>query len=89
MYRAPWAKNATGTADAGGQKIFRSITERDIQQAIDTAEKIGDDAIQKRAGRPVNPDEFTHGTSEQRKEWFTKGYSTGDPKSCDTFGGGQ
>lgn len=85
-YAGAWAKNATGTADEGGQKIFKSITDQDIQQAIDTAEKIGDDAIQKRAGRPVNPDEFTHGTSEQRKQWFTKGYSTGDPKSCDTFG---
>lgn len=85
-YAGAWAKNATGTADQGGQKIFKSITDQDIQQAIDTAEKIGDDAIQKRAGRPVNPDEFTHGTSEQRKQWFTKGYSTGDPKSCDTFG---
>jgi predicted metalloprotease len=86
-YAGVWAKNATGTADAKGQKIFKSITEQDIQQAIDTAEKIGDDAIQKRAGRPVNPDEFTHGTSEQRQQWFTKGYSTGDPKACDTFGG--
>ncbi|KKJ95220.1 neutral zinc metallopeptidase [Micromonospora sp. HK10] len=85
-YAGAWAKNATGTADEGGQKIFKSITDQDIQQAIDTAEKIGDDAIQQRSGRPVNPDEFTHGTSEQRKQWFTKGYSTGDPKSCDTFG---
>ncbi|MFI5837330.1 neutral zinc metallopeptidase [Micromonospora sp. NPDC051300] len=88
-YAGAWAKNATGTADEKGQKIFKSITDQDIQQAIDTAEKIGDDAIQKRSGRPVNPDEFTHGSSEQRKQWFTKGYSTGDPKACDTFGAGQ
>ncbi|MER5704467.1 neutral zinc metallopeptidase [Micromonospora sp. NPDC002296] len=86
-YAGAWAKNATGTADEKGQKIFKSITEQDIQEAIDTAEKIGDDAIQQRSGRPVNPDEFTHGTSEQRRQWFTKGYDTGDPKSCDTFGG--
>ncbi|GAA4577610.1 neutral zinc metallopeptidase [Micromonospora coerulea] len=86
-YAGAWAKNATGTSDAQGQKIFKSITEQDIQQGIDTAEKIGDDAIQQRSGRPVNPDEFTHGTSEQRQQWFTKGYSTGDPKGCDTFGG--
>ncbi|MFJ6196516.1 neutral zinc metallopeptidase [Micromonospora sp. NPDC092111] len=85
-YAGAWAKNATGTADERGQKIFKSITEQDIQQAIDTAEKIGDDAIQQRSGRPVNPDEFTHGTSAQRRQWFTKGYTTGDPKSCDTFG---
>ncbi|RKN50640.1 neutral zinc metallopeptidase [Micromonospora endolithica] len=86
-YAGAWAKNATGTADDSGQKIFKSITEQDIQQAIDTAEKIGDDAISKRADRPVNPDEFTHGSSAQRREWFTKGYETGDPKSCDTFSG--
>ncbi|MEE3917816.1 neutral zinc metallopeptidase [Micromonospora sp. BRA006-A] len=87
-YAGAWAKNATGTADDKGQKIFTSITEQDISQAIDTAEKIGDDAIQQRSGRPVNPDEFTHGSSEQRKQWFTKGFTTGDPKSCDTFGSG-
>ncbi|MBO4205958.1 KPN_02809 family neutral zinc metallopeptidase [Micromonospora echinofusca] len=87
-YAGAWAKNATGTADARGEKIFTSISEQDISQAIDTAEKIGDDAIQQRSGRPVNPDEFTHGTSDQRKEWFTRGYQTGDPKSCDTFGSG-
>ncbi|WP_329011914.1 neutral zinc metallopeptidase [Micromonospora rifamycinica] len=86
-YAGAWAKNATGTADEQGQKIFKSITEQDIAQAIDTAEKIGDDAISKRADRPVNPEEFTHGSSEQRKQWFTKGYTTGDPKACDTFSG--
>ncbi|MGB2570501.1 KPN_02809 family neutral zinc metallopeptidase [Micromonospora citrea] len=86
-YAGAWAKNATGTADESGQKIFKSISEQDIAQAIDTAEKIGDDAISERANRPVNPEEFTHGSSAQRKEWFTRGYQTGDPKSCDTFGG--
>ncbi|MER7444182.1 KPN_02809 family neutral zinc metallopeptidase [Micromonospora avicenniae] len=87
-YAGAWARNATGTADASGQTIFASITEQDIQQAIDTAEKIGDDAISERANRPVNPEEFTHGSSAQRKEWFSRGYSAGDPKSCDTFGNG-
>lgn len=86
-YAGAWAKNATGTADASGQKIFTSITEQDIREAIDTAEKIGDDAISERANRPVNPDEFTHGSSAQRREWFTRGYETGDPKQCDTFSG--
>ncbi|MEW2385045.1 neutral zinc metallopeptidase [Micromonospora sp. NPDC047707] len=86
-YAGAWARNATGTADESGQKIFKSISEQDIAQAIDTAEKIGDDAISERANRPVNPEEFTHGSSEQRRQWFTKGYETGDPKSCDTFSG--
>ncbi|MGN9808532.1 KPN_02809 family neutral zinc metallopeptidase [Micromonospora sp. BQ11] len=87
-YAGAWAKNATGTADEGGQKIFTSITEQDIQQGVDTAEKIGDDAISERANRPVNKDEFTHGSSAQRREWFTRGYDSGDPKSCDTFKAG-
>ncbi|MFJ8578830.1 neutral zinc metallopeptidase [Micromonospora sp. NPDC093277] len=84
-YAGVWAHSATGTSDRRGQKIFKSITRQDIQQAIDAAEKIGDDAISERAGRPVNPNEFTHGTSADRMQWFTRGYSTGDPKSCDTF----
>ncbi|TDB81351.1 neutral zinc metallopeptidase [Micromonospora sp. KC721] len=88
-YAGAWAKNATGTADATGEPLFTSITEQDISQAVDAAEKIGDDAISERANRPVNPEEFTHGSSAQRKEWFTRGYSTGDPKSCDTFGVGR
>ncbi len=86
-YAGAWAKNATGTADGSGQKIFKSITERDIAEAIDTAEKIGDDAISKRANRPVNPNEFTHGSSADRKRWFSRGYSTGNPAACDTFRG--
>ncbi|WP_428964653.1 KPN_02809 family neutral zinc metallopeptidase [Micromonospora fluostatini] len=84
-YAGAWAKNATGTADDTGQRIFTSITEQDIRQAIDAAEKIGDDAIAERANRPVNPDEFSHGSSAQRREWFTRGYDTGDPQQCNTF----
>ncbi|MFY1703185.1 neutral zinc metallopeptidase [Micromonospora sp. WMMA1923] len=84
-YAGAWAKNATGTADDTGQKIFTSITEQDIRQAIDAAEKIGDDAISERANRPVNPEEFTHGSSAQRRDWFTRGYESGDPTRCDTF----
>ena len=87
-YAGAWAKNATGTADERGQEDLQEHHRGGHLQAIDAAEKIGDDAIQERSGRPVNPDEFTHGSSEQRKQWFTKGFTTGDPKSCDTFGAG-
>jgi hypothetical protein len=87
-YAGAWAKNATGTDDGSGQKIFTSITQQDIQEGLDTAAKIGDDALQKKSGGTVNPAEFTHGTSAQRQEWFQKGYDTGDPKSCDTFAAG-
>jgi predicted metalloprotease len=84
-YAGAWAKNATGTADANGQKIFKSITDQDIQQGLDTAAAIGDDTLQKKAGQQVNPDAFTHGTSAQRQQWFRTGFDTGDPRKCDTF----
>jgi predicted metalloprotease len=84
-YAGAWAKNATGTDTAGGVKIFKSITAADIQQGLDTAAKIGDDTLQKRAGGRVNQDAFTHGSSADRQKWFGQGYTTGDPKQCDTF----
>jgi uncharacterized protein len=87
-YAGVWAKGATGTQDASGQKIFKSITSEDIQQGLDTASKIGDDTLQQRSGGTVNPAEFTHGTSAQRQHWFKTGYDSGDPKSCDTFAPG-
>ena len=85
-YAGVWARNATGTTDAGGQKIFKSITDQDIQQGLDTAAAIGDDTIQKKAGGGIDESKFTHGTSAQRQEWFRRGHDSGDPKSCDTFG---
>jgi predicted metalloprotease len=87
-YAGVWAKGATGTTDASGQKIFKSITAQDIQQGLDTASKIGDDVLQQRSGGTINPAEFTHGTSAQRQEWFANGYKSGSPKGCDTFAAG-
>jgi predicted metalloprotease len=84
-YAGAWAKNATGTTDASGQRIFTSITQRDIQEGLDTAAAIGDDAIQRKSGGRINESQFTHGTSAQRQEWFGRGYETGDPKQCNTF----
>ncbi len=57
----------------------------DIQSAIDAAEAVGDDNIQKRSQGYVNQESFTHGSSAQRKEWFMKGYNTGDIRQGDTF----
>ncbi|SNT62571.1 hypothetical protein SAMN05421812_114119 [Asanoa hainanensis] len=85
-YAGAWAKNATQTADADGDPIFKSITDQDIKEGLDTAAAIGDDTLQKQAGQEVNPDGFTHGTSAQRQQWFRTGYDTGDPKACNTFG---
>ncbi|GIF72710.1 KPN_02809 family neutral zinc metallopeptidase [Asanoa siamensis] len=85
-YAGAWAKNATQTADEQGDAIFKSITDQDIQEGLDTAAAIGDDTLQQRSGQGVNPDAFTHGTSAQRQQWFRTGYDSGDPKTCNTFG---
>ena len=61
------------------------LQEGDIDEAMSAANAVGDDAIQKRTRGSVNSDSFTHGTSEQRKEWFMKGYRTGDIRKGDTF----
>lgn len=61
-------------------KNFDSLDRADIQSAMQCAKAIGDDILQKRAGKRVNSDHFTHGTSEQRARWFMQGYNTGDLK---------
>jgi predicted metalloprotease len=58
----------------------------DIAEAMNAAEKIGDDTLQRNAGRRPMPDSFTHGTSAQRQRWFGRGYEGGDVAACDTFG---
>ena len=64
----------------------RKILEQgDIEQAMNTAAKIGDDALQKRSQGYVVPDSFTHGSSAQRVRWFTTGLKTGSIQACDTF----
>ncbi|MEU8821026.1 neutral zinc metallopeptidase [Actinoplanes sp. NPDC048796] len=83
-YAGVWSKAASTTTSANGQRIFKSLTEQDIQEGIQTAGQIGDDTLQQKGGGTVNPAEFTHGTSAQRQQSFSTGYNTGDPKSCDT-----
>ncbi|NKI34793.1 neutral zinc metallopeptidase [Wenzhouxiangella sp. XN79A] len=57
-----------------------------IEEALDTASAIGDDHLQRRARGTVVPDSFTHGSAEQRVRWFRRGFESGDPARCDTFG---
>ncbi|RSB55164.1 KPN_02809 family neutral zinc metallopeptidase [Acinetobacter soli] len=57
----------------------------DVEEAMDAAQKIGDDYLQKRATGQVVPDSFTHGTSQQRMHWFETGLKSGDLNQCDTF----
>lgn len=57
----------------------------DVQEGMTAAAAIGDDTLQRNAGRRPMPESFTHGTSAQRMRWLRKGLETGDPASCDTF----
>lgn len=59
----------------------------DIEEAINAASQIGDDRLAQASGRAVTPDSFTHGTSEQRVQWFSRGLESGNVQSCDTFSG--
>lgn len=65
--------------------VQKYLTENDIEVAISAAQAVGDDAIQKRVQGQVVPDSFTHGTSAQRKEWFLRGFRSGEFSQHDTF----
>lgn len=69
-----WARNVEGLMERG-----------DLEEALNAARKIGDDHLQRQAGRIPQPHTFTHGTSEQRARWFYVGFDTGDVGQCDTF----
>ena len=60
------------------QKMTRIMESGDLEEALNAANAIGDDRLQKQSSGRVVPDSFTHGTSEQRMRWFTKGFNTGD-----------
>ena len=72
-------------AGVWGHYARRHLEPGDIEEAINAASKIGDDALQKQSQGYVVPDSFTHGTSRQRMEWFMRGFKSGDLKACDTF----
>jgi predicted metalloprotease len=62
------------------------LEEGDLQEALGAAAAVGDDAIQSQTGGRVNPESWTHGSSEQRYQWLNQGFTSGSPGSCDTFG---
>ena len=69
----------------GAEEMFGSLQAGDIEEAVNAAHRIGDDTLQRNAGRVPMPHTFTHGTSEQRARWFLRGYQSGDMGQCDSF----
>jgi hypothetical protein len=69
------------------QQRVQFLEEGDIDEALQAASQIGDDRLAQASGRAVMPDNFTHGTSQQRVNWFTRGFQSGDIRNCDTFSG--
>lgn len=66
-------------------KDFQMLEAGDLEEALNAASAIGDDQLQQQASGRIRPEAFTHGTSKQRMEWFTRGMETGDVKACNTF----
>ncbi|WP_420863551.1 neutral zinc metallopeptidase [Algirhabdus cladophorae] len=76
-YSGIWARYA--------QDRLGTVEKGDLAEALNAAKQIGDDTLQFNAGQRPNPHTFTHGTSQQRQDWFERGYQTADIRQCDTF----
>ena len=83
-YAGAWMGSASQYTDQAGNQILKEPSREEIQQTISSAQAIGDDNIQEQAGMQVQPETFSHGTSEQRTTWLIRGYQEG-VGACDTF----
>ena len=83
-YAGVWGHQAAQPGRAARGEV--ELDPGDAEEALRAAAAIGDDRLQKLGTGRVMPEKFTHGTSEQRVTWFKRGFDTGDPKNCDTFG---
>jgi predicted metalloprotease len=79
-YAGIWAHHA--------ERSRQILEQGDIEEALAAASAVGDDTIQKRMQGYVQPESFTHGTAQQRMQWFKRGLETGSMQACDTFKGG-
>lgn len=76
-----WLRHATDDPNSP----IKTITEDDLNRAVDAAQAVGDDTIQQRAQGRVDREAWTHGSAAMRKQWLATGYNSGDPSKCDTF----
>jgi uncharacterized protein len=72
-------------AGVWAREVFDQLEPGDLDEAFRASEAVGDDRLQQQAGRRVDPDSFTHGSSAQRRAWFERGQGRGEPADCDTF----
>lgn len=85
-YAGIWAHYASTVKQAStGVPFLEPLSDKDIADALSAAAAVGDDRIQRRSTGHIDRESWTHGSSAERQKWFTTGYQTGDPNSCDTF----
>ncbi|HEY5980647.1 MAG TPA: neutral zinc metallopeptidase [Microlunatus sp.] len=83
-YAGVWMNHATKDPNSP----IESLTQDDLNRAVDAAAAVGDDRIQERMQGQVNPENWTHGSAANRQKWLNTGFSSGDPNTCDTFAAG-
>lgn len=84
-FAGAWVGEMTEQVDDNGVPYLEPPTQQQIADAINAAQTVGDDHIQEQSGAFINPETWTHGSSEQRQRWFETGYQNGW-SACDTFG---